>query len=121
MYYLPILHTPYRTGDENLFFGTLTSTLDVEKPLSEMGLNVFPNPAKSELIHISMQFNKAGKINLYVTDQNGKLVKTIRVGEFFNKGFSVVHLDAANLNTGTYFIVAEHEGSLTSRKIQIIK
>lgn len=122
MYYFPILHTPYQQGDENLVFSQPTGTKDEEAfGFKEKPLQMFPNPAKSEIVNVQFHLKQGTKVDLSIRDLKGSLVRYIRKGEYFNQGTHFVHIDANNLNSGSYFVVVEANNQTIGDKLQIIK
>ena len=121
MYYLPILNVPYKQGDENIIFDETTLSDDVNLLHAGKGLLIGPNPATNELVNCTFYLSKAASLRISLHDINGTLVKMIRENEFFNPGFNTVHVDAANLTSGTYFINIDGKNDHLSGKLFITK
>ena len=122
MYYFPVLHTPYRVGDENLVFSQPTSTDDHDQhEISNQHVVLFPNPARNEMVNVKFLLAKAAKVDIAIRDMKGTLVRYVRKGEFFSQGEHYVHIDANNLNPGSYLVVIESDNKVFGEKLQIIK
>lgn len=79
-------------------------------------LNVFPNPANTE-VTLSFNLDRAAQANIYVQDVTGKLVmtKNVKAGVDGNR----LTLDVSALAPGMYEMVLEVEGARTARKIVV--
>jgi hypothetical protein len=79
-------------------------------------LNLFPNPANTE-VTLSFNLDRAAKANVYVQDVTGKLVmsQNVKAGVNGNR----VSLDVSALAPGMYELVLEVEGARTARKIVV--
>ncbi len=121
MYYFPILHTPYKSGDENLVFGQVTFTDESSSADSKFVSNLYPNPAKSEMVSFEFKLGEANTLDIFLTDANGRLIRQLRKGEFYNRGTNIIHFDAGPLNNGIYFLVVKGRNLTHTEKIQIIK
>jgi hypothetical protein len=121
MYYLPLLSVPYKNGDENVVFETTTSTNDPIMQMQNYISSIQPNPATTELINIGFHLKNADVLKINLFDQNGKFIKTIRNGEFYNQGMNYTHIDGAGLSAGTYFVRIEGKQTQLSDKLMILK
>lgn len=104
MYYLPLLHVPYKSGDENVVFDQ-TSNVENLIELEEQKYTIItPNPASNGLVNIGFILNEAQSVSINILDNKGSIIKTLRKSEFYNQGFNFLHLDADVLGNGIYFI-----------------
>lgn len=116
MYYMPFLFVPYEEGDENIIFNDLTSnTSDIGISDRENHiLPMVPNPVIDNTL-IKFNLSKGQKLNVSLLDQQGRLVRKIRQGEFYNSGHNQIYFDASNLSAGQYFI------NLLGESVQLIE
>ncbi|MBK8699849.1 MAG: cytochrome c [Saprospiraceae bacterium] len=122
MYYLPLLHIPYKPGDENIVFDETTGTKDpVHINPAKPGLNISPNPATGELVNVSFNLPEALVLNISLHDASGKFVRFIREAEFFTQGINYVHLDASSITTGNWYVKIEGRNLIIGDKLTIIK
>lgn len=121
MYYFPILHTPYKAGDEKLVFGQVTATADPKSEEDGFTARIFPNPMRSEMVNFEFKLSDANTLTIYLTDESGKVVRNLRKGEFYNRGYNFIHFDASQLNSGNYFMVVTGKNLRHTEKIQVIK
>ena len=57
------------------------------------------------MVNFEFKLSDANTLNIFLTDESGKVVRNLRKGEFYNRGYNFIHFDASQLNGGTYFIV----------------
>ena len=101
MYYLPILHVPYQEGDENIVFST--NTVDIFNEGNNSMLPISPNPV-SGMVNVQFNIDHGGPINIQLYNVDGQLCRTLKSGEFYNRGDHFVHFQADHLDSGMYFI-----------------
>ncbi len=121
MYYLPLLFVDYRDGDEDITFGSgTTSTDDLDDILTKNYiLPVSPNPVEG-IVTSGFQLSYGTTLQISLVDINGKIVKTIRNGEFYNAGRHLLEFDSQSLTTGTYFLhLRSKHFNLTEKFIKI--
>jgi hypothetical protein len=120
MYYLPLLFVPYKVGDENLVFDTSVDTKEVVDSKNN-NVRLFPNPIGSGLINIELNLSQAAKMDISIMDQQGKLIRQLRKGEFYLEGKHLIQYDPSALASGVYFIKVEDQNSVTVEQIIITK
>ncbi len=119
MYYLPILSIPYRDGDENIIFETSTTTSDPTIDTKNWIQPIYPNPIDKENITIDFHLDRGTSIAIRIIDINGRLIRTIRKNEYFNRGDHTVTLHMNSLSAGTYFVqISNKTLNLTSKLIK---
>lgn len=105
MFYLPILHVPYKSGDEFVIFSETNSNEDEELDISiNQIMEVSPNPAKGELINVKFAISKGQPLNINILDMTGRLIRSLRSNEFFSKGNHYVNINSAALSSGMYIV-----------------
>jgi hypothetical protein len=115
MFYLPIGFVFYQPGDEDIVFGNPTSTSDLRLNDGSMVYPVKPNPVSDHSL-IGFHLTKGQPLNISIFDTNGKLVRVLREGEFFNMGEHHVDMSTRQLNAGVYFIQIEGTDLLMTQK-----
>ncbi len=121
MYYLPILHVPYKDGDEDIIFdGETTALEEINIRFPETKLYpIFPNPVNS-YVNAGFSLEKASTISIDILDINGRKIRKLRQNEFFNVGRHVINFDTNHLEVGTYILrVNSKDFSLTQKFIKI--
>jgi|GEM_PF-3872566 len=68
-------------------------------------LNIYPNPANDHM-YVQVPINFSGAINIYVTDMNGRVLKSIKTN-LDDYAFRKVELELADLDRGYYFVNVE--------------
>ncbi len=98
-------------------FGTVTS--GVEDAIVESKVNIYPNPASSQ---VNVEFNmvKANSVTVQVYDVTGKLVTTLLNNQVLGAGAQNVQWNNP-ASAGLYFVkIRTEEGEIT-RKVSILK
>lgn len=104
-------------SDETTFTLTVDNKLEVENTgTSSMGLNIYPNPARHQLIIRSS--NQITNADLYVYTATGQRVITRRIASTMGNGLEYA-LDVASLSPGVYFLKLSTIGS--SGKLRFVK
>ncbi|MCD4745357.1 MAG: T9SS type A sorting domain-containing protein [Bacteroidales bacterium] len=81
-------------------------------------IKVYPNPV-TDLFSIDFNLNKRKKIEIYIIDINGKLVRLL-YKDTANKGKSTITFNKEALNPGTYFIIIKtNQKNISNEKIII--
>ncbi len=81
-----------------------------------IGLNLYPNPAVSEL-NISISDIQSPISNIRISDVTGKLVKEIREVNSFNS-----KIDVSGMNTGVYLVTLKlNNGAVAAQRVAIGK
>ena len=81
-------------------------------------IKVYPNPV-NDLFSIDFNLNKRKKIEIYIIDINGKLVRLL-YKDTANKGKSTITFNKEALNPGTYFIIIKtNQKNISNEKIII--
>jgi hypothetical protein len=99
-----------------------TRTLGVAMPCrfiygEAIGLNVFPNPAVSEL-NVTFTLDRSSMVELLITDLTGKMVRTSKVR--VNEGYNDLKLDVSGLSKGLYLLnVKDSSGPLGNVRIAV--
>lgn len=116
MYYMPFLFVPYEDGDENILFEDITlNTSDYAfDARKNYILPLIPNPVESNTL-LKFNISRGQSLTITLLDNHGKLVRTLRKGEFYNNGLNQIYFDAQWLTQGTYHI------SLQGKDINLIK
>ena len=100
---------------------TRTETPNVQNNINATDITLgqnFPNPAKSiTRIQIDLPNNMA-KLDLTVTDLQGKIVKQINLSEL-NAGSETIELNVSDLPNGQYFYSIEGKGIKTTKKMTV--
>lgn len=103
MYYLPIGFVQYQNGDEDIVFeDSTTSTLDVEGDQNIM-YPISPNPVR-DLSVAGFRLAYGQSVDINILDIDGKLVRQLRDGEFFNTGEHFINFSTVQLASGLYFL-----------------
>ncbi len=76
-------------------------------------LNIYPNPAYSEL-NVEIADDKEGDVQLFVVDLLGRVLLTKEIG--LTEGRDIVTVDVSSLAAGAYFIRAEYEETFSITK-----
>ncbi len=104
MYYLPILFTDYKEGDELISFGNSTTAVAELDPESKGQLfPVSPNPVNDKLF-LEFQLDKGLPISIQIIDQQGRLVRVVRDNVFHQKGLHALNVQTNTLDNGAYYI-----------------
>ena len=113
-----ILTQGFQQPDDTTFVTAL-----IEVPKGEEGsVAVYPNPA-STVLWFGYEFTQSGKINLLITDINGRQMP-YHFSEQYESGKAVRQLDCSLLPAGEYFLTLQFTSSLTksfTKKFQVIK
>ena len=114
---------PFNDGyDLNIWFDEeeleelLTDLIPVEIDLE---VSNYPNPFNANTT-ISLTVNKAGMLNLVVTDISGRIVAELHNG-YIQSGAHLFPLSAENLASGVYFYKASFENQTATGKALLIK
>jgi Secretion system C-terminal sorting domain len=110
----------YQAGDENIIIDTAATaptyagcvfTIDRKETVKRPDMEVYPNPT-SDQISLSLPPGVAVR-NLRITDVNGRTVETIS-----EPGIEM-RIPLRNLRAGVYYLTAETDGGLVSRKFVV--
>lgn len=106
----------------NAEYDTYLPATSIRKTLeSVMNLNIFPNPANSNLV-VEFDILKSQNVNVTITDIMGRVVMNItEENNFFAAGSYKLNADVSNLNNGTYFISIRSEDGNATKTIAIAK
>jgi hypothetical protein len=85
----------------------------------EASLQVYPNPVSSSTT-ISFSIEQSQNVSLLIFDMNGKLVSTL-ADKVFEEGDYEMVWNAANVNSGIYFLQVRTEENLEIIKIAVTK
>jgi hypothetical protein len=96
----------------NLRYGVVNS---VASTLSEANVQVYPNPAKNDIV-VSMNFNEMTDATLTLVDMTGKTIFTKDLGKTNN--FSE-KINVSNLAKGLYQVNIKTSNGIVSKKISI--
>lgn len=116
MYYLPIGYVDYMPGDEDIEFGG--PILSVEEPEAgeEFQLHpIMPNPV-NDLSIARFTVDHGQVFRIRIIDMSGRVVRTIRKGEFFNSGDHSISFSSKNLSAGVYFMQLSGKNQMASQK-----
>lgn len=94
--------------DVNQFLGALVSST-YERVKEEKGITFeapIPTPANDQA-SIRMSLVEAARINMYVVDLNGRIVRREMNNQLFGTGDYLHTMNVSNLATGTYFVVLQ--------------
>ncbi len=105
MYYLPINYVLYEEGDEELVFTNVVDPI-LDNQLSDIRL--FPNPTK-EYANLQFKLSIGEAIWIDVINIKGQKVRSIRKGEFFNKGYNEIQINTISMQSGQYYIQIKGE------------
>lgn len=103
MYYFPLNYVKYKTGDENVVFDQTTGIEDI---INERlpSIAIFPNPSQGNLVNVAFDLPQRMPIQAKLYNLEGKLMRTLRDGEYFNKGVNYLHVNSNGLSDGIYVI-----------------
>lgn len=104
----------YLWVDNLAFSGSVTGIENHESFVTNMV--VFPNPS-SETINVNLNLKSSQKVNIELTDINGKLILTKDAGTL--TGESKQTLNVNNISKGTYLVRVITESGIEVRKIVI--
>lgn len=94
--------------------------METDKPLSAIGLSVFPNPFQNQT-NISIQLSQRAKVNLSVFNNFGQLIKKLSSEDWQDAGSHSFVLDSQNITEGIYFIVLRTDEHILTEKIVLSK
>lgn len=97
-----------------MYFGPL-SINEVE---SNIGMNVFPNPAVNNAT-VSFELNGEAAVNVTVTDLAGQVVYTNNLGNV--AGAQNVEINTASMANGVYMVNVEANGAVSTQKLVVRK
>ncbi len=93
-------------------------------PLNDVRLSSFPNPFSTS-VTISYELPRRGQVDLTIVDVSGKVVARLLSGEAVSKSGSVtwnrIGRADSRLPSGVYFARLEFEGSVTTRKLVVVR
>lgn len=124
MYYLPLFYVPYEDGDEDIVFEDVsTSTIDVTNITNQSRLlPIRPNPISGDqLVSIPFNLDRGQVIDISIYDLKGQLIKKLRTGEFFGKGYHIAHFDSGQLAEGSYLVNLKSKYVNVSEKFVKVK
>lgn len=88
--------------------------------ISTINLNVFPNPFQNRAI-IQYELFEDTRLDLYLTDFSGRVVKTLVSKENKEAGQHKISLEAARLMSGMYFLVLKTSNEIQTHKLMILE
>ncbi|MBI3510131.1 MAG: T9SS type A sorting domain-containing protein [Bacteroidetes bacterium] len=94
----------YLTPDANL--------LDVQNPLAEGTVDVFPNPAAN---NVAVRVHADGEIKIEIIDATGKIIRSEE-----HNGRQDVNFSMENIADGTYFVRVITENSVYRQKLVVL-
>jgi len=115
MYYLPFGFVTYQEGDKDIVFEgspSSISDLDMDKDLL---FPINPNPVR-DLSLAGFRLQQGQTIALSIHDVEGRLIRQLRKGEFFNTGEHYVTFSTTQLKTGVYFLTMTGKDFEVSQK-----
>lgn len=65
---------------------------------------VYPNPIKEDFFSMELKLNESGKLDVILTDLQGRAIRSILVGALANEGENVFTFNKGALAPGTYFL-----------------
>ena len=80
--------------------------------------NLFPNPT-SDILNIAFDLQKAGEVEIMVTDFTGKVIQSQRMDGFL--GTQQTTIDAARWSAGFYFVHLIADGEVNTKKFVVTK
>lgn len=120
MYYLPLTYVPYQEGDENVVFDNVLSVEDQDIEIANNQLfPITPNPVTDKAtLHFNL--HNAGPVTIQILDIQGKLIRSLRVNEFFSIGDHYIPFKTDALDVGAYLINVQGKSfNLTEKFIKI--
>jgi len=118
MYYLPIFYVDYKDGDENIIFeedvNTATDEINFDTRKSFIQ-PLFPNPVH-EKVNLTFNMATGGPCKISVQDLEGKEIKVLRSGEFFQMGRHQIQFDSRTFTPGMYLLVIEGQDFILTEK-----
>lgn len=104
MYFLPLNYVDYQPGDEDIVFDDGISSVDPEIIIGGDQLYpLYPNPVKDFVVaEFSLAQGKA--VNIEILDIEGRVVRQLRSGEFFNMGKNSINFVTSHLEAGIYIL-----------------
>lgn len=90
------------------------------KQTSSLNLSVFPNPAASGEISISLLLGNQGNLQVNVFDLSGKIHYSREISSL-SKGKQTIQLDVNSLSEGTYLLQVIAQDEVSTAKIVIVK
>jgi hypothetical protein len=67
-------------------------------------VTVYPNPVKDDFFSMELKLNESGKVDVVLTDLQGRFVRTILADAVANEGENVFTFNKGALAPGTYFL-----------------
>jgi hypothetical protein len=121
MYYLPILSVPYNSGDENIVFEDVSTSVEEFDESKTSIIGITPNPAYSEYAYVSINMNQGQNINLSVYDTKGQHIRTIRKEEYFSQGIHSIPIHTETLPKGMYVVQLMVGDSKLTRQLLVTR
>jgi len=119
MYYLPIGYVLYQDGDEDIVFEEPPTGVSELNGNSNMLYPISPNPVKDFTL-AGFQLSHGQVVELSILDVDGRLVRNLRQGEFFNTGSHNVNFSTTQLQPGVYFLrMAGKDFELTQKFVKL--
>lgn len=113
--------TRYQSGDENIVIDNSPLVPLSAEPVSGFSpqelFTPYPNPSRNQL-YVKYFIRDAGKINISITDMQGKLVGNI-INQQQAAGYHVQPYSVADLPSGTYLLQLSTDSKATTKKITI--
>lgn len=115
MFYLPIGYVLYQEGDEDIVFDNPTTASNLGLSDGSQVYPVTPNPVADHSL-IGFSLTKGQPLSIRIFDANGKLVRNLRDGEFFNMGEHHLDLSTRQMMPGVYFVQIEGSKLMMTQK-----
>ncbi len=113
------LWTPYQAGDENIVMDT-TSPVSIKEKYTYYNEQEFftpyPNPAQNNLT-VKYYFKKADKINIELTDIQGRIVKVMEQDKLAKVGYTATSYRIDDIPNGIYILRMRTSAKQFSHKV----
>lgn len=122
MYYLPISYLMYQEGDENIEFDDNPMSIGGSplKTIEDRLYPVAPNPA-SDRLTFGYTLARSGRVNLYLYNTAGALVRTIAGNQYHLPGYHTHDLNVQDLPAGMYMLVLQKGAVRLTERVAVIK
>ena len=103
MFYMPFIFVPFQEGDEDAIFDPTTSTEDEADHSRSRLLPLYPNPVDGR-VKVDFYLERGQPLSIAIFDIEGRLVRSLRKGEFYNTGMNSIDFRSEHLASGQYII-----------------
>jgi len=115
MYYLPIGFVTYQDGDEDIVFSETTVSTANPQTTKNRIFPIQPNPVDDHSL-AGFHLDQGQTVDITIFDIEGKKVRSLREGEFFNMGNNYVDFSTRQLGVGIYVLQVRGKDFILTEK-----